>query len=89
MIPQKAGIYHTTSVDAAKSNHTTLSLAGQKRTYGVFRDKESQRDAPVPVNIINTAGFQRPTVYEENNLAPVEPGKVQDVVARDQSIYLL
>jgi hypothetical protein len=87
MIPQKAGIYHTTSVDAAKSNHTTLSLAGQKRTYGGFRDKESQRDAPVLVNIINTAGFQRPTVYEENNLATIEPGKVQDVAARDQSIY--
>jgi superfamily II RNA helicase len=87
MIPQQAGIYHTTSVDAAKSNHTTLSLAGQKRTYGGFRDKESQRDAPVLVNIINTAGFQRPTVYEENNLATIEPGKVKDVGARDQSIY--
>lgn len=87
MIPPKAGIYHTTSVDAAKSNHTTLALAGQKRTYGAFRVKESQHDAPILVNITNTAGFQRPTVHEENNLAPVETGKVRDVVARDQSIY--
>jgi hypothetical protein len=88
MITPRAGIYHTTSVDAAKSHRTTLSLAGQKRTYGGFRDsKESQRDAPVLVNTTDTAGFQRPAVFEENHLAPVEPGKVQDVVACDQSIY--
>lgn len=87
MINKQSGVYHTTSVDAAKSNHTTLFLAGIKRTYGDFREKQRQGDAPRLVDITNTTGFHHPTVHQDNGLAPLEAGKVQDVVDRDLSIY--
>ena len=83
----KSGIYHTTSVDAAKSNRTTFSLAGQKRAYGDFREKQSPNAASVLVDITNTTDFQRPTVHQENRLAPLEAGKIQDVVECDHSVY--
>jgi hypothetical protein len=83
----KSGIYHKTSVDTVKSNRTTLSLAGQKRKYGEFWDKQSLNAASPLVDITNTTDFQRPTVHQENFLAPLEAGKIRDVVDRDHSVY--
>ncbi|KAE9381757.1 DEAD/DEAH box helicase [Stipitochalara longipes BDJ] len=87
MINKNSKVYHTTSVDVAKSKHTALSLAGQKRTYRDFQEKQRQTDAHILINTTSTADFHRPTVQQDNSLAPLEAGKVQDILDRGQSVY--
>lgn len=83
----KSGIYHTTSVDAAKANHTSLSLAGKKRTYDDFQEKQRQSDIPSLVDITNTESFRRPILSQDTSLARLEAGKVQDIVDREKTAY--
>lgn len=86
-VNKKSGVYHTTSVDAAKSNTTTFSVAGQKRTYLDFREKQRHAEATVLVDITNRADFQRPTLHQNNNFGRLEAGEIRNVLDRGQSEY--
>jgi len=86
-INKKSRIYHTTSVDTAKSNTTTLSLAGQKRKYLDFREKQKDGDAPAPNDITTRADFHRPITHQDSSFRPLEAGRIRDVVDRGQSEY--
>jgi ATP-dependent helicase YprA (DUF1998 family) len=86
-VNKKPATYHTTSVDAAKSNATTFSITGQKRTYLDFREKQRHAEAAVLVDITNRADFQRPTSHQNNSFGPLEAGEIRDVLDRGRSEY--
>ncbi|PMD31140.1 P-loop containing nucleoside triphosphate hydrolase protein [Hyaloscypha variabilis F] len=85
MINRNSGVYHTTSVDVAKSKHRTLIVSGQKRSYGDFQER--QGEAHVLVNTTNLTDFHRPTEQQDNSFPRLEAGQIQDVIDRGQSVY--
>ncbi len=85
MINRNSGVYHTISVDVAKSKHRKLIVSGQKGSYGDFQER--QGEAHVLVNTTNLTDFHRPTVQQDNSFPRLEAGQIQDVIDRGQSVY--
>jgi ATP-dependent helicase YprA (DUF1998 family) len=83
---KQSSICHTTSVDAASVNHTTVAQAGQKRTFDEFHERQKNGKTPVSTNIPNRRGASHPTV-EVSCFTALKAGEIQDVVDRGQSEY--
>lgn len=81
-----SGIYHKTSIDAAKASYTTLSHIGQKRNYDQFQAADKAPRTTVLSDITNRGDFQRPTLYVKCFEA-LNASEIQDVGDRHQSEY--
>jgi len=60
--------FHKTSIDTAKSNFTTISRVGQKRTYDeVVNAPQKEASAPVFADVTNQRDFHRPTLHNASS----------------------
>jgi len=57
-----SGIYHQTTIDAARATHTTVSHIGQKRTYDQFQAADKASRTKVLSDITNRGDFKRPSL---------------------------
>lgn len=84
-----SGIHHKTTLEAAKSAHTTIAHAGQKRNYNEFRSKqlpEVKTTTPL-VSITNKTDFRRPTLQLNKCFEPLKASEIRDVADRQTSDY--
>lgn len=87
-IRKTSGTYHRTSVDVAKTTYTTVSRAGQKRTFEEAQDREEdlRPPPPPPLSITYKGDFQRPRV-QEKLFTPLKSGEISDVYSQDNTEY--
>ena len=88
-VNKTSGIYHKTTVDAARAIHTTLSQIGRKRTYETYDESRGGQEAPrsaVLADITNHGGFQRRTL-QPKCFEVLKASEIQDVCDRGQSEY--
>jgi hypothetical protein len=80
--------YHTTTIDVAKSNFTTISRVGQKRTYDeVIKGPQRDDFAPVLPEVTNQREFRRPTLKNDSSWV-LKASEIHDVgVAQHESEY--
>jgi DNA polymerase theta len=81
-----SGIYHKTSIDAARASYTTLSHIGQKRNYDQFQTADTAPRTKVLSDITNRGDFQRPTLHVKCFEA-LKASEIQNVGDRNQSEY--
>lgn len=78
------GVYHTTSIEAAKAAHTTIAHLAQKRTFDDYRKDGNDSK---PTADLSRVEFRRPTIQRVTSLAALTAGKIRDVVDRGPSEY--
>jgi ATP-dependent helicase YprA (DUF1998 family) len=83
---KRSGIFHTTTFDAVKPTYTTISHAGQKRTFDEVQGKQNEPTRKVFADIMNRNDFQRPSVLE-NCYPALKAGEILDTVSRAESDY--
>ena len=75
---KKGGIYHRTSVEAAKATYTTISRVGQKRT---FEEAQGDKHEHIALQLVQTTykgDFQRP-LLPDKLYSPLIAGTIRDV----------
>lgn len=88
-VNKTSGIYHKTTIDAARATRTTISRVGQKRTYdesngGDTLERTSR--SPILADITNLGGFQRPTL-QPKCFDVLKASDIQDVAFLGPSKY--
>ncbi|CZR50584.1 related to DNA-directed DNA polymerase theta [Phialocephala subalpina] len=78
------GVYHTTSIEAAKAANTTIARVAQKR---IFDDYRKDGNDTKPTADLSRVEFRRPMIQRDNCLAALNAGKVRDVADRGPSEY--
>ncbi|TVY48952.1 DNA polymerase theta [Lachnellula occidentalis] len=74
-----SNIYHQTTVDVARTTHTTATHIGRKRTFDESHGRQN-------ADISNHGGFQRPTL-QPRCFEALKASEIQDVCDRGQSEY--
>ncbi|KAH8591327.1 P-loop containing nucleoside triphosphate hydrolase protein [Bisporella sp. PMI_857] len=85
---RSGGIFHKTSVDAAKATYTTISRAGQKRTFDEVRGKtlEPVSNQGPSINDTYKGDFQRPRL-QDKLYPPLTAGGIIDVDPQGTTLY--
>lgn len=84
-----SGIHHKTTLDVAKSAHTTIAHVGQKRKYDEFRGKPLPeiKTTTTLVDINNKTEFRRPTLQPNKCFEPLKASEIRDVADHQPSEY--
>jgi hypothetical protein len=85
-VNKTSGIYHKTTIDAARATHTRLSHIGRKRTYDESRGGQKASRSAVLADITNHEGFQRPTL-QPKCFEILKASEIQDVDDHGRSEY--
>ncbi|CAG8957860.1 hypothetical protein HYFRA_00000200 [Hymenoscyphus fraxineus] len=84
------GIHHKTTLDVAKSAHTTISHIAQKRNYDDFRSKPEVQTTTALLDITNKnkpPDFHRPNLHQNKCYQPLKASAIRDVVERRTTEY--
>jgi len=89
-IRKTTGIYHKTSEDIAKATYSSISRAGQKRTFEEAQDRKQELKPPPPppnpTGITYKGDFHRPQPKEQ--LFPqLKAGEIYNVYSQDNTEY--
>jgi hypothetical protein len=76
---KKSGIFHITTFPVAKTTYTTISRAGQKRTFDELLEKQKDLNREVLGDITRRNDFQRPSV-QENCYPAIKAGEIHNTV---------
>jgi hypothetical protein len=82
-VNKSCGVYHQTSVDLAKTAHTTIARIAQKRKF----DDYDGGDKQAPSEDLASVEFRRPTVQLGHSLRLLNAGRIRDVIDRGPSEY--
>jgi DNA polymerase theta len=75
---KRLGIFHTTTFETAKTTYTTVSRAGQKRTFDKVQEEQNGLSREAFADTSNT-DFQRPSLLENCHPA-LQAGEIHDAV---------
>jgi hypothetical protein len=80
-------VRHTTTVEAAKNIQTTVTRAGQKRTFNEFHGgARNVPNIPSSSDFSRKGDFHRPS-FRDISLRPLKAGDIQDLINHGPSEY--
>ena len=85
---KKPSIYHRTSIEAAKTSHTTISRVGQKRMSDELHEPQTGTKKAVLAGVSSNMDFRRPGLVHSYLYPALQAGEVLDVAARGLSEHL-
>ena len=84
-VEQRPGIYHRTTIDAAKATYPNISCVGQKRTFDELRSG-GKIESPVLADFTDRTEFRRPAL-QNDYYPPLKAGEIIDSAPKTFSEY--
>jgi ATP-dependent helicase YprA (DUF1998 family) len=81
---KKSGVWHRTTIESSRATYTTISCAGQKRTFDQVQGKTVPK--AVSEDITNSLDFRQP-LLREAHYPPLRAGAVVDIAPKLSSEY--